>query len=173
MFRKATLSDLDAITSIYKAIHDREEAGISSTGWVRSIYPTRGTAQLSIEAGDMFILEEGGCIVAAARINQNQSEEYTRASWTYNVPSCKVMVLHTLAVSPAATGKGCGTRFVAFYEDYAAQHNCPYLRLDTNARNTAARLLYKKLGYTEVSIVPCVFNGIEGLELVCLEKRIE
>ena len=173
MFRKAVSADLNAIAAIYDAIHDREEAGLSSTGWVRSIYPTRATAQHSVEAGDMFVLEEDGCVVAAAKINQIQGEEYTRASWTYHVPSCKVMVLHTLVVSPAAAGKGCGTRFVAFYEDYAAQHNCTYLRLDTNARNTTARALYKKLGYTEVSIVPCVFNGIEGVELVCLEKRIE
>lgn len=173
MFRKAVSADLNAIAAIYDAIHDREEAGISSTGWVRSIYPTRTTAQHSVEARDMFVLEEDGCIVAAAKINQIQGEEYTRATWNYDVPSCKVMVLHTLVVSPAVAGQGYGTRFVSFYEDYAAQHNCPYLRLDTNARNSTARALYKKLGYTEVSIVPCVFNGIEGVELVCLEKRIE
>lgn len=38
--------------------------------------------------------------------------------------------------------------------------------------NTGARKLYKKLGYTEADIVSCVFNGIEGVQLVCLEKYI-
>ena len=44
--------------------------------------------------------------------------------------------------------------------------------MDTNEINTVARKLYKRLGYKEVSIVPCVFNGIPGVNLVCLEKRI-
>lgn len=170
MFRKATWSDLDAISSIYDAIHDHEEAGLSTTGWVRSIYPTRQTAEQSIRAEDMFVLEENGKVLAAARINQTQGEEYRKVAWSCAVKDRKVMVLHTLVVSPDAAGQGLGSRFVGFYEDYAARQGCPYLRMDTNERNTAARALYQKLGYTEVSIVPCVFNGIEGVMLVCLEK---
>ena len=44
--------------------------------------------------------------------------------------------------------------------------------MDTNARNTRARALYKKLGYEEIAIVPCQFNGIDGVQLVLLEKRV-
>ena len=64
------------------------------------------------------------------------------------------MVLHTLVVSPYCVKKGIGTKFVAFYEQYAKENNCPELRMDTNAKNLVARKLYKKLGYKEVSIVP-------------------
>ena len=45
--------------------------------------------------------------------------------------------------------------------------------MDTNAKNIGARRFYEKLGYTEVGIVPCVFNGIAGVELVLLEKKAE
>ena len=172
MFRKAVQADLDAIVSIYSAIHDREESGLSTTGWVRSIYPTRTTAQQSIIANDMFVLEEDDQILAAAKINQIQGEEYRFAPWTLDAPEHEVMVLHTLVVSPNRAGQGIGTRFVAFYEELAAQSGCTCLRMDTNERNSAARSLYKKLAYTEVGIVPCVFNGIEGVRLVCLEKRL-
>lgn len=172
MIRNATLTDLDAVVSIYDAIHDREEAGRSTTGWVRSIYPTRATAEEAIRAGDLFVMEEDGVIIAAARINQIQGVEYAQARWSQDAPHRKVMVLHTLVVSPDVAGTGRGTRFVDFYEAYAARQGCPFLRMDTNERNTAARGLYKKLGYTEVSIVPCVFNGIEGVRLVCLEKTL-
>ena len=82
------------------------------------------------------------------------------------------MVLHALVVSPKIKGKGYGTAFVDFYEKYALENGCPYLRMDTNAKNAAARSLYKKLGYIEVSTVPCVFNGIDGVQLVCLEKNL-
>ena len=172
MFRQATNCDLDAISAIYDAVHDAEEAGRTTIGWVRSIYPTRASAQLGIRSGDLFVLEEDDCIVAAARINQIQGEEYKQALWSFDTDDSKVMVLHTLAVHPTCSRKGFGTRFVDFYEDYAARQGCTCLRLDTNVRNTAARTLYKKLGYTEAGIVPCIFNGIEGVHLVCLEKKL-
>ena len=52
------------------------------------------------------------------------------------------------------------------------ENGCPYLRMDTNARNKTARKLYAGLGYWEAGIMPCVFNGIPGVQLVCLEKKL-
>ena len=171
-FRKAIVSDLDAVESIYNAIHDGEEAGRSNIGWKRHIYPTRETAKAAILAGDFFVLEVDGEIVASARINKIQVEEYKLVAWSHDARDEEVMVLHTLAVAPAMAGKGYGTAFVRFYEDYARENGCPYLRMDTNETNARARALYKKLGYAEKGIVPCVFNGIEGVNLVCLEKTL-
>ncbi len=45
--------------------------------------------------------------------------------------------------------------------------------MDTNAKNAAARRLYQKLGYGEPDIVPCTFNGIPGVQLVLLEKKLD
>ena len=73
---------------------------------------------------------------------------------------------------PPGQGRGYGSRFVDFYESYALEHGCRYLRMDTNERNASARALYRNLGYREVSIVPCAFNGIPGVQLVCLEKTL-
>ena len=65
------------------------------------------------------------------------------------------MRLHTLVVSPSASGKGYGKKFVKFYEDYALSHGCPEIRMDTNARNAVARGLYQKsLEDTQCGIVP-------------------
>ena len=61
----------------------------------------------------------------------------------------------------------------AFSEEYARRHNCFALRMDTNARNTRAREMYRKLGYEEIGIVTCVFNGIPNVRLVCLEKSLK
>ena len=172
MIRKATLDDLDAISAIYDAIHDSEEAGLAVIGWNRAIYPTRASGEASIRAGDMYVLEEDGRILAAAKINQKQEESYAQGTWTHEAADSEVLVLHTLVVHPEAAGRGIGKRFVAFYEECAARMACPYLRMDTNARNANARALYRKLGYREADIVPCVFNGIEGVGLVLLEKYL-
>ena len=172
MIRKATLDDLDAISAIYDAIHDSEEAGLAVIGWNRAIYPTRASGEAAILAGEMYVLEEEGRVLAAAKINQKQEESYAEGTWTHEAADSEVLVLHTLVVHPEAAGRGIGKRFVAFYEECAARMACPYLRMDTNARNAAARALYRKLGYIEVSIVPCVFNGIAGVNLVLLEKTL-
>ncbi len=44
--------------------------------------------------------------------------------------------------------------------------------MDTNEKNVNARALYKKLGFTEVGIVKCDFNGIPDINLVLLEKAL-
>ena len=83
------------------------------------------------------------------------------------------MVLHTLVIAPDAARRGYGRAFVAFYEEYARNHGCRFLRMDTNVKNARARAMYKRLGYREIGVIPTVFNGIEGVNLVLLEKLLE
>ena len=172
VIRKATAADVDAVAKIYLQAHDEIEKGNMFTGWVRDIYPLKSTAHNAFEKDWLFVAEEDGEVVATAIINQYQGPIYLEAEWEYDAKDEEVMVLHTLVVSPMHMKKGIGTKIVDFYEQYAKEHNCPELRMDTNEINTIARKLYKRLGYKEVSIVPCVFNGIPGVNLVCLEKRI-
>ena len=172
VIRKAKKSDIEAVAKIYDEIHTEIEKGNLYTGWVRKIYPLKSTAQNAFDKNWLFVAEEDGKIVSAAIINQYQGPIYEEATWEFEAEEHEVMVLHTLVVSPSCCKKGIGTKMVAFYEQYAKDNNCPELRMDTNEKNTVARKLYKKLGYKEVSIVPCVFNGIPGVNLVCLEKRL-
>lgn len=55
---------------------------------------------------------------------------------------------------------------------YTLEHGCHVLRIDTNERKSAARAMYAKHGWREAGIVPCTFNGLPGVQLVCLEKKI-
>lgn len=172
MYRKAVPSDAAAIAAIYERIHDGEEAGRSSIGWRRGVYPTLATAERAIAEGEMYVSEHEGVLYAAGRINQKQEEVYYAVPWLYPAEDRDVLVLHTLVVDPPYAGKGEGSGFVAFYEAMARSMGCKVLRMDTNARNRKARRLYKRLGYREAGIMPCVFNGIPGVGLVCLEKKI-
>ena len=173
IIRKSTFDDIEKVSNIYINIHYEESMGKTTTGWLKGIYPVYDTAKAAFERGDLFVAENDGRVVAAAIINKIQGEVYEKACWEYDTAPENVMVLHTLVVDPCCSKSGIGTEMVAFYEKYALENNCPELRMDTNARNTVARKLYKKLGYKEVSIVPCVFNGIPGVQLVCLEKRVK
>lgn len=171
--RKAIPSDIDALELIYEHVHDAIESGAETTGWRRGIYPTRKTAEAALKRGDMFIFEtDGKKPAASAIINMIQGEEYKLCDWKIPAEPDKVMVLHTLSVDPKYTGQGIGKTFIKFYEEYAVKHGCKALRMDTNALNTKARALYKKLGFIESGIIPCTFEGLDGINLVCLEKAL-
>lgn len=171
-FRKALAADLAAIEGIYDRIHAEEEAGRASIGWVRGVYPTRATAEAALSRGDLFVEEADGGIAGTAILNRIQVDVYENAPWRYDAPEGQVMVLHTLVIDPRVKGRGLGRAFVGFYESYAREQGCPYLRMDTNARNANARAFYQTLGYREIAILPCEFNGIPGVNLVLLEKKL-
>ena len=172
IIRKAMKEDVRQIADIYEAIHTEEEKGRTTLGWIRGVYPTEKTALASFERDDLFVMEEDGQVLGAAIINQQQVDVYADGQWQDDPPAHEVMVLHTLVISPKHALMGYGRQFVRFYEEYAIENGCRYLRMDTNARNLRARAMYQKLGYREAGIVPCVFNGIPGVGLVLLEKRL-
>ena len=119
MFRKATVHDIDEITSLYMDVHTEEEAGRMSTGWIRSIYPTRETVETMVAADDLFVKVEESKIVVVGRINKVQVDVYANVDWKYKFPDEEVMVLHTLAVLPSEQGKGYAREFCRFYEENA------------------------------------------------------
>ena len=55
-----------------------------------------------------------------------------------------------------------------------ALESAEYIKTHTKKRPkiAVARAMYKKHGYTEIGIVPTVFNGIEDVQLVLLEKYL-
>ena len=173
MIRKAAEKDIKEIVKIYDDILTMEEnENVFGTGWVRGMYPTEATARTALLSGTLFVCEEEGKIVAAAKIDQNQVPEYAECRWRHDAADDEVMVLHTLVVDPNCSKKGYGRKFVAFYERHALENNCIYLRMDTNKTNAGAREMYRKLGFKEAGIVTSTFNGIPNVSLVCLEKKL-
>lgn len=172
VIRKATAKDIDAVEKLYDAIHTAEEKGKQTIGWIRGIYPVRKTAEMALARDDLFVLEDDEKIRGTGILNKIQVDSYADGHWEYAVPDEQVCVLHTLVIDPDRAGKGYGRAFIEYYETYARENGCTELRIDTNARNAAARAMYKKHGYTEIGIVPTVFNGIEGVQLVLLEKYL-
>ena len=172
IIQKAEQADIDAVERIYDEIHQAEESGKLTTGWIRNVYPVRSTAEAAFRRGDLFVLEDEGEIRGSGIINQLHVDVYKDADWKHPVPDEAVCVLHTLVISPRFSGRGYGRKFVGYYEKYASDHGWTELRIDTNARNTAARRMYRHLGYEEIGIVPTVFNNIPGVDLVLLEKKL-
>ena len=171
-FRKAKETEIDRIWEIYLENHIEEENGRAVIGWNRDIYPVRQTAEDAWNRDELFVLEDETGVMGTAIINHEQVDVYHLGKWQYDVLDYEIMVLHTLVISTKASKKGYGKQFVDFYEQYALNHGCPYLRLDTNERNVRARKLYQKLGYQEIGIVPCVFHSMPDINMVLIEKKL-
>ena len=173
IFRKAVKSDVPKAFGIYEKILDEEEKGNVSIGWKRGVYPTEATASNAFDGDELYVLEnDEKKVVASGIINNRQPDGYEKGSWKRGAKESEVLVLHTLTVDPSESGKGYGNSFVRFYEELAGGSGIIDLRLDTNAKNTRARKMYASLGYKEVGMVPVVFNGIDGVNLVLLEKEL-
>lgn len=172
MIRLATERDIESITKIYDEIHTQEEAGILTIGWIRGVYPTRETVVEAVRLEEMYVCEDKQGVVAAAKINKKQEVGYRKVNWEIKAETEKVLVIHTLVVRPASSGKGYAKSFIDFYNEMAKKKGCTVLRLDTNEKNLRARRMYGALGFKESGIISCTFNGIEGVKLVCLERKV-
>lgn len=172
MFRKAEEKDIADIEKIYDEIISKEESEGIMTGWKRGIYPTRATAENALKKDELYVCEKDGKVLGTGIFNHNQVDEYKFGSWKIPAEDSEILVLHTLVISPKASGKGLGKKFIDFYNRLAKERNCKSLRIDTNENNTAARQFYTKLGFSEVGIVPCNFNGLNDINLVLLEREV-
>lgn len=174
MVRLGEERDIAAIAGIYDRILTKEEQGAGCTGWKRGIYPTEEDARAILADGELYVMEEEGAVVAAARINHIPVPEYAQAHWAYSEEDPdRVLIIHTLVVDPACAGRGYGSAFIRFYETMGRALGCTCLRMDTNVTNHPARRLYAHLGFREADVVSCVFNGLREVQLVCLEKALQ
>lgn len=171
-FRKALETDIERISEIYDLLHTEEERGNVSIGWLRGVYPVRETAEEALLAEELYVLTDGGKIVASARLNNVQMPSYKAGKWKIKAADDEVFVMHTLTVDPALNRKGYGKAFVKFYNDTAKEKGYRVLRIDTQAKNVNARSLYASSGFSEAGIVPCDFCGIPDVDLCLLERRV-
>ena len=63
-----------------------------------------------------------------------------------------VLFVDDLAVSEEHRGQGIGTQLLQFMKDKVKREHLDGLELQVNARNTAARKMYEKFGFTEKSV---------------------
>ena len=108
VIRLAAEKGIDAVAAIFERIIDDEEKGLSAVGWKRGVYPTKATAEAALAQGDLFVLEDGGRVVAAMRINHEQVPEYSNCRWDYPASNEQIMVAHTLVITMSVSSISTG-----------------------------------------------------------------
>ena len=147
MIRKAVADDVAAI---------RECSDKAFSGYIPLIgrQPAPMTADFSaqIAAGQIYVaLNDGGDLLGYIAF----------------FPQGNHMNLDSIAVLPAASGRGIGKKLITFCEDEARRLGLEAVHLYTNEMMTANLSIYPRLGYVEVDR-----RTDEGFNRVFFQKKL-
>lgn len=172
MIRQAAANDVAAIAATYDQLLQHESQQGSHSNWQQGVYPTADSAGQAVQAGEMYVLEQDGEILASMVLNKNQAAEYQKMPWQYAADDAQVLVIHTLCIPPSHAGQGLASQMLAFAKDFAKNAQCRVIRLDTYAHNEPAKKLYQKHGFRIVGYADALLQGLIPEELVFLEYQL-
>jgi GNAT superfamily N-acetyltransferase len=143
--RKARQSELPQIWEIIQyAIAQRKRDG--STQW-QDGYPNENTLQNDLDHGNAYVVTDNGTILVYAAIifDKEPAYENIEGKWLSNED---YVVIHRVAASKLAKGKGVATRLFQMIEELAAEKKVYSIKVDTNFDNGPMLSILEKLGYT-------------------------
>ena len=173
MIRKATKKDLDWIEGSYLELLTKEAQQGSNTNWQLGVYPTRETAQESLDVRTLYVLEEEDGLCASMILNQVQPEIYREIPWAFPAAPEEVLLIHTLCIPPSKAGSGFGRMMACYAEEKAKDMGCKVIRLDTYIGNEPAAALYRSQGYHYAGKAATLHEGVIPEELIFFEKKID
>ena len=112
-FRQAEMDEFDRVRGFYWALIDVMEGGRFDPGWRKGIYPSDAELGRSLSHRELYVLEEGGRIIAAVIINNECNLGYEGLPWRVDAPAERVFMLHALGVAPDRQGQGVAGRVVS------------------------------------------------------------
>jgi GNAT superfamily N-acetyltransferase len=144
ILRKADLSEVPLIWTILQdAIEQRRQDG--STQW-QDGYPNELTIQNDIQNGYAYVLTENHLILCYAAIifDKEPAYEDIQGKWLTNGDYA---VVHRVAVSKLAKGKGIATKLFKNIEDLCLTQNIYSIKVDTNFDNVPMLKILDRLSY--------------------------
>lgn len=165
MIRQATSADLPELLALVRRVIPAMRAA-GNLQWNDS-YPNAEVFGRDLERMQLWIAELDGSIAGVAALTTDQEPEYAQVGWDIHETA---LVVHRLAVDPAAQGRGIASALMQQAERVATERGIAVLRVDTNTRNEATQRLFPKLGYTLSGEISLGFRP--GLRFLCYEKRL-
>ncbi|SHH41476.1 GNAT family N-acetyltransferase [Flavobacterium defluvii] len=145
VLRKAAITEIPVIWKILQdAIEQRRLDG--STQW-QDGYPNELSIKNDIDNGYGYVLTENESILCYAAIifDKEPAYEGIEGKWLSNGD---YTVVHRVAVSKLAKGKGIATKLFESIEGLALENNIYSIKVDTNFDNVPMLKILDKLKYT-------------------------
>ncbi len=144
---RATIENYESIIAFYDDVTDRTPEMELYARWQKGKHPTHDGIRAYIEEGSMYLYKENDAIVGAMAVTMYQGEDYHAIEWSQQVQDNEAAVIHILAVSPDAQGKGIGSEMIREAIRLARTNGMKAVRLDALASNTPAHKIYEALGF--------------------------
>lgn len=171
--RKATAGDLEPLWGLYAASCARQVPGDMGPDWHMGVYPARSDLEGRLAAGELYVGEQGGALVAGMVVTEGEDPIYAKVPWQVPAAPDEVAVLHLLVVDPAARGRGVGGRMVAAAARVARRAGMRALHLDTLETNVGAIALYKGCGLSVACVMPVHYEDIGDASTVLFELALD
>ncbi|MFH6994239.1 GNAT family N-acetyltransferase [Flavobacterium sp. FlaQc-48] len=145
ILRKAVISEIPIIWSILQdAIEQRRQDG--STQW-QDGYPNELTIENDIKNGYAYVLTENESILCYTAIifDKEPAYEEIQGKW---LTDGDYAVVHRVAASKRAKGKGIATKLFKNIEDICLTNHIHSIKVDTNFDNIPMLKILEKLNYT-------------------------
>lgn len=143
--RKANLSEIPQIWEILQdAIEQRRLDG--STQW-QDGYPNELSIKSDIENEHGYVFTEDESILAYAAIIFDKEPAYENIEGKW-LTDGDYTVVHRVAVSKLAKGKGIATKLFQSIEGLSVENNIYSIKVDTNFDNTPMLKILDRLKYT-------------------------
>lgn len=141
--------ELDRVWELVRAAVAKMNAG-GSFQWGED-YPTREDFAGPLAAGELCAAcDEADGILGVVVLNTWEEPEYSGLEWSVPGPA---LVIHKMAVDPAAQGRGVAGTLFRFAEETARRRGLRSLRGDTYTENKTMQHLFRRFGFRQVGEV--------------------
>lgn len=166
-----TIEHLEAAAAFYDEVTAYLSDHVNYPKWTPHVYPGRESTRQAIADGWQYLCMEGNQIVGGFILNDDPQGAYEYGDWQIPLQNGEFLVIHTLAVFPAAYGRGIGKYMVDYCIRHAQEHGYKALRLDVVPENLPACRLYERMGFAYAGEYDLLRN-IDGIPTFKLYERI-
>lgn len=162
IFRKATVADVAAAVEIYNLAREYMKKTGNPDQWAGE-YPSAKDVLEGIAAGESFVVEDGGEIIATLQFRIGREPCYNdiyEGAWISDAPYA---VIHRIAVKH----HGKGIADFCFEECFHRHEN---LKIDTHRDNTPMQKKLTKMGFEYCGVI-YLQDGSERLAYQKVGKR--
>ena len=156
IIRKTTELDVSRAAEIYDSARKFMRASGNLLQW-NDGYPNADTVRDDIKEGSSYVLEDEGLVIAVFYFRVGEDETYKKiydGAWISSEPYA---VIHRIAVSDEARGKGAaGFIFSECYKRF------PNIKIDTHRDNLPMQRALERAGFKYCGIIH-LLNGEERL----------
>ncbi len=163
VFRRAISADTGAIMNIMEDAR-RFMAQNGVVQWVNG-YPSRKIVAGDIEAGDCYVMEDGGGVCACATVLADGEPSYARiydGAWLTGKNE-RYLTMHRVAVAERVRGTGVAPAMVDEVKARARREGYASIRIDTHRDNLAMQRMLAKTGFEYCGVILLANDGSERI----------